>query len=96
MWLLYDIVIGFIVNELKGDELFIVFDGLLGLVFFVVFVDKDFKYFSEMFKICIVLLLIILKLIKDCFENYYCKSGVLFVGNLCFEEIIDFFGKFWF
>ena len=94
--LLYDTVIGPIANELKGDELLIVPDGLLGLVPFAAFVDKDSKYLSETFKIRIAPSLTTLKLIKDCPENYHCKSGALLVGNPCFEEITDLLGKPWF
>ena len=94
--LLYDAVIGPIANELKGDELLIIPDGLLGLVPFAAFVDKDSKYLSETFKIRIAPSLTTLKLIKDCPENYHCKSGALLVGNPCFEEITDLLGKPWF
>ena len=94
--LLYDAVIGPIANELKGDELLIIPDGLLGLVPFAAFVDKDSKYLSETFKIRIAPSLTTLKLINDCPENYHCKSGALLVGNPCFEEITDLLGKPWF
>ena len=94
--LLYDAVIGPIANELKGDELLIIPDGLLGLVPFAAFVDKDSKYLSETFKIRIAPSLTTLKLIKDCPENYHCKSGALLVGNPCFEEITDLLGIPWF
>ena len=94
--LLYDAVIGPVANELKGDELLIIPDGLLGLVPFAAFVDKDSKYLSETFKIRIAPSLTTLKLIKDCPENYHCKSGALLVGNPCFEEITDLLGIPWF
>ena len=94
--LLYDAVIGPIANELKGDELLIIPDGLLGLVPFAAFVDKDSKYLSETFKIRTAPSLTTLKLINDCPENYHCKSGALLVGNPCFEEITDLLGKPWF
>nr|XP_058965367.1 tetratricopeptide repeat protein 28-like [Pocillopora verrucosa] len=94
--LLYDAVIGPIANELKGDELLIIPDGLLGLVPFAAFVDKDSKYLSETFKIRIAPSLTTLKLINDCPENYHCKSGALLVGNPCFEEITDLLGIPWF
>ena len=94
--LLYDAVIGPIANELKGDELLIIPDGLLGLVPFAAFVDKDSKYLSETFKIRTAPSLTTLKLIKDCPENYHCKSGALLVGNPCFEEITDLLGIPWF
>ncbi|XP_066025689.1 tetratricopeptide repeat protein 28-like [Pocillopora verrucosa] len=90
--LLYDAVIGPIANELKGDELLIIPDGLLGLVPFAAFVDKDSKYLSETFKIRIAPSLTTLKLVNDCPENYHCKSGALLVGNPCFEEITDLLG----
>ena len=94
--LLYDTVIGPIANELKGDELLIVPDGLLGLVPFAAFVDKDSKYLCETFKIRIAPSLTTLKLIEDCPENYHGKSGALLVGNPCLEEVTDFLGKPWF
>ena len=94
--LLYDAVIGPIANELKGDELLIIPDGLLGLIPFAAFVDKDSKYLSESFKIRIAPSLTTLKLINDCPENYHCKSGALLVGNPCFEEITDLLGIPWF
>ena len=94
--LLYDAVIGPVANELKGDELLIIPDGLLGLVPFAAFVDKDSKYLSETFKIRIAPSLTTLKLIKDCPENYHFKSGALLVGNPCFEEITDLLGIPWF
>ena len=94
--LLYDAVIGPVANELKGDELLIIPDGLLGLVPFAAFVDKDSKYLSETFKIRIAPSLTTLKLINDCPENYHCKSGALLVGNPCFEEITDLLGIPWF
>ena len=94
--LLYDAVIGPIANELKGDELLIIPDGLLGLIPFAAFVDKDSKYLSESFKIRIAPSLTTLKLINDCPENYHCKSGALLVGNPCFEEITDLRGIPWF
>ena len=90
--LLYDAVIGPIANELKGDELLIIPDGLLGLIPFAAFVDKDSKYLSESFKIRIAPSLTTLKLINDCPENYHCKSGALLVGNPCFKEITDLLG----
>ena len=93
--LLYDAVIGPIANELKGDELLIIPDGLLGLVPFAAFVDKDSKYLSETFKIRMAPSLTTLKLINDCPENYHCKSGALLVGNPCFEEITDLLGIPW-
>ncbi|XP_066026133.1 tetratricopeptide repeat protein 28-like [Pocillopora verrucosa] len=93
--LLYDAVIGPIANELKGDELLIIPDGLLGLIPFAAFVDKDSKYLSESFKIRIAPSLTSLKLINDCPENYHCKSGALLVGNPCFEEIKDLLGIPW-
>ena len=94
--LLYDAVIGPIAYELKGDELLIIPDGLLGLIPFAAFVDKDSKYLSESFKIRIAPSLTTLKLINDCPENYHCKSGALLVGNPCFEEITDLPGIPWF
>lgn len=70
----------------------IVLDGLLWLVLYVVFVDGDLKYLSELFRIWLILLLISLKLIVECLESYYNRNGVLFVGDLWVDEII-FEGK---
>ncbi|XP_022810557.1 tetratricopeptide repeat protein 28-like [Stylophora pistillata] len=94
--LLYDNVIGSIANELKGDELVIAPDGPLCQVPFAAFLDKDSKYLSESFKIRIAPSLTSLKLIKDCPEDFHCKSGALLVGNPCVEEITDLLGKPWF
>lgn len=62
----------------------IVCDELLFMVLFFVFRD--------LLRICIVFFLIVLKLIRGWFEDFYCKSGVLFVGDLCFENVISEYG----
>lgn len=90
LWIWYEVVLSLIVDlfeGFEGDELVIVLDGLLCVVFFVVFMDFSFRYFCEFFRIWVVFLLISLKLIVD-FVVYYSKKGVLFVGNLCLEEIV--------
>lgn len=89
----YDFIVGFIVDLLEGDELLIVFDGLLCLIFFVVFLDGDFKCFFEIVRIWIFFFLMSLKLIMDCFEDYYVISGVLFVGDLYVKEVKRVRGK---
>lgn len=49
---LYDVVFGFILDLLVfGDEFIIVFDGLLWLVFIVVFMDFNLKFLGEFFRI---------------------------------------------
>lgn len=67
---------------LFGNEVIFVFEGLLCLVFFVVFMDVDLKYVSEFFKVCVILLLMSMKLIVDCFKDYYSKIGLFLVGDL--------------
>ena len=83
---LYDLTIGPIVNQLKGDELVIIPCGPLCLVpwHFAVF-DPDSKYRRESLRIRVAPSLTTLKLITDCPKGYH--SGVLLVGDPLVGEV---------
>ena len=85
----YNLTIGPIVNELKGDELVIIPCGALCLApWSIAAFDPDSKYRRESLRIRVAPSLTILKLITDCPQSYHRKSGVLLVGDPLVNEVI--------
>ena len=93
MRLLFDSVIGPIVNKLEGDELIIVPDGPLCLVPYAACVDETSRYLGESTRIRILSSLTSLQLITDCPDDYHHKTGALLVGDPCVEEVKRIRGK---
>lgn len=79
--MLYDVIIVLIVDLCEGNDILFVLEGLFCLVFYVVFIDFNLKYFCEFFRIRMILLLSSLKLIVDYLVDYFMGIGVLFVGD---------------
>ena len=87
--IVYDLTIGPIVNQLKGDELVIIPCGPLCLApWSVAAFDPDSKYRHESLKIRVAPSLMTLKLITDCPQGYHRKSGILLVGDPLIGEVM--------
>lgn len=78
---LYDVTIGPIVNQLKGDELVIIPCGPLWFLPFAAFVDPDSKYLHESLRTRLAPSLTTLKLITDCPQGYHRESGAVLLGD---------------
>lgn len=85
---LYEIIIELFVDLLEGNEFIIVLDGLLCLIFFCVFLDLNFRFLCEILRFRVVFFLFSLRMILNCFDEYYCRNGVFFVGDLLVEEVV--------
>ena len=84
-----DLIIGPIVNQLKGDELVIIPCDLLCLASCCIAAfDPDSKYRRESLRIRVAPSLTTLKLIRDCRQGYHRKNGVLLVGDPLVNEVI--------
>lgn len=88
MCYLYEIIIELFVDLLEGNEFIIVLDGLLWLIFFCVFLDLNFKFLCEILRFWVVFLLLSLRMILNCFDEYYSRNGVFFVGDLWVKEVV--------
>ena len=91
--LFYECAIGPIADLLEGDDLIVVPDGPLCLIPYAACVDDAGRYLSESTRIRIVPSLTSLKLITDCSEGFYNKTGALLVGDPCLREVTNKKGK---
>ena len=91
--LLYDTVVGPIVDLLDGDELIIVPDGPLWVAPYAALVDHHSRYLCESMRIRLVPSLTCLKLITSCPEGYHTQSGALLIGDRLRGEDTHLMGR---
>ena len=83
--LLYETIVSPIQDLLLENEIIFVPEGPLCLAPFAAFMDSDFKYLFESFRIRVIPSLTSLKLIAECPAD--CQSGVLIVGDPWIQEV---------
>ena len=83
--ILYDVIIGPIIDHLQGDEIVIVPEGPLCLAPFAAFVAPDSRFLCESFRIRVIPSLASLKLIS---QGDHSESGALLVGDPDVHEVV--------
>ena len=79
--IMYDMVIGPVVDMIHGNEITIVPDGPLFLSPFAAFVDQHSKFLSETFTIRLIPTLASLKMLAEFPGSYHSTTGALLVGD---------------
>ena len=85
--ILYDTIIAPIIDLFVCSELVFVPEGSLCLAPFAAFKAPNSQYLCESYNIRVIPSLTSVKMIKDCPEDYHCKSGALLVGDPWVQDV---------
>ena len=85
--ILCDTIIAPILDRFVCSELVFVPEGSLCLAPFAAFKAPNSQYLCESYNIRVIPSLTSVKMIKDCPEDYHCKSGALLVGDPWVQDV---------
>lgn len=83
----YDTIVAPILDLFVCSELVFVPEGSLCLAPFAAFKAPNSQYLCESYNIRVIPSLTSLKMIKDCPDDYHCRSGALLVGDPWVQDV---------